>query len=291
VSYGEELRVDGYAGSPNDVYWEILTLDGVKIGESVFHLSCSDDDMNGAEDCGARQGDGKDQSGFLNDWILEGMVDTQGELDCNEGPPPEPEPVPRTLEVRIASGADDVEEQGPDSLGTPGAMYSYSTDLEMVRDDDPTSYGAQMIGLRFNHVTVPKGATVSQATIRFHAVSADSPNTNSDPTPLTIQGQAADSAPAFTTARYDLSTRARTTASVGWAPTAWSSGQDYETPDLTPLVDEIIGRELWVSGNSMVFVVRCSDGTPLASCGSRSAASYNGDASHAPLLHIEYTYP
>lgn len=83
VNVGDELTVTGYAGSPNDVIWEIFdAATGTKIGNSTFHLSCSDSDMNGGEDCGKREGDGKGQSGFINDWILEGMVDTQTNLNC-----------------------------------------------------------------------------------------------------------------------------------------------------------------------------------------------------------------
>ena len=88
VSAGDEVQVDGYAGSPNDVIWEIFAAGtSQKLGESKFHLSCSDDDMNGSEDCGKAQGNGKsDDSSLLNDWLLEGMVDQSGVLDCTPEP-------------------------------------------------------------------------------------------------------------------------------------------------------------------------------------------------------------
>jgi len=40
--------------------------------------------MNGPEDCGNPQGDGKkNESKYINDWLLEGMVDSAGGvLDC-----------------------------------------------------------------------------------------------------------------------------------------------------------------------------------------------------------------
>ena len=86
ISIGDEVTVSGYAGSPNDVYWEIYS-GGTKLGESKFHLSCSDNDMNAAEDCGKRQGNGKsNESGLINDWILEGMVDADGPFDCSNLP-------------------------------------------------------------------------------------------------------------------------------------------------------------------------------------------------------------
>jgi hypothetical protein len=83
IEPSEEVTVTGFAGSPNDVYWEIFAAGTEnKIGESTFHLSCSDDDMNGPEDCGKFEGDGKDKAGFINDWLFEGMAGNGLALDC-----------------------------------------------------------------------------------------------------------------------------------------------------------------------------------------------------------------
>ena len=80
VNTGDKVTFTGFAGSPNDVYWQIS---GAVTGESTFHLSCSDDAMNGAEDCGSSQGNGKsNDSGLINDWILDGMVDASTALVC-----------------------------------------------------------------------------------------------------------------------------------------------------------------------------------------------------------------
>jgi hypothetical protein len=88
IQPGEEISVMGYAGSPNDVFFEIFTGGtSTKIGESKFHLSCSDDEMDGPEDCGLPQGNGKDNDGSLvNEWILEGIIDAGGTLDCTTQP-------------------------------------------------------------------------------------------------------------------------------------------------------------------------------------------------------------
>jgi hypothetical protein len=69
---------------PNDVYFEIFTdaARTVKLGNSTFHLSCSDADMNGPEDCGKAAGDGKARSGFINDWIFKGLAGSGRVLSC-----------------------------------------------------------------------------------------------------------------------------------------------------------------------------------------------------------------
>ena len=70
--------------STNDVFWEIFSsATGQKLGESKFHLSCSDSNMNGSEDCVKPQGNGKDDnSSNLDDWLLEGIQGEGGVLDC-----------------------------------------------------------------------------------------------------------------------------------------------------------------------------------------------------------------
>jgi hypothetical protein len=91
IQPGQEITVTGYAGSPNDVYWELFNAGTtVKIGTSTFHLSCSDVDMNGAEDCGKFEGDGKGKTGFINNWLFAGMAGNGKTLDCGTVTPPPP---------------------------------------------------------------------------------------------------------------------------------------------------------------------------------------------------------
>ncbi|HJT81847.1 MAG TPA: SdrD B-like domain-containing protein [Chthoniobacterales bacterium] len=86
ITPGTLVTVSGYAGSPNDVIWEIFNNNagtpGTKIGESTFHLSCSDSDMNGPEDCGKAAGDGKGKTGFINTWIFKGMSGNGKQISC-----------------------------------------------------------------------------------------------------------------------------------------------------------------------------------------------------------------
>jgi hypothetical protein len=91
IQPNQEVTVTGYAGAPNDVIWEVFTAGSTgtngRIGQSTFHLSCSDSNMNGPEDCRLPQGDGKDKTGFLNLWLFEGMAGNGQRLDCTTTPP------------------------------------------------------------------------------------------------------------------------------------------------------------------------------------------------------------
>ena len=75
IDRGDIVTVCGMGGSPNDQNWQVFVAgSGTLLGTSQFHISCSDIDMTGPEDCGKPQGDGKANStSLLNGWLLEGM--------------------------------------------------------------------------------------------------------------------------------------------------------------------------------------------------------------------------
>ena len=102
------------------------------------------------------------------------------------------------------------------------------------------------------------------------------------PTSLTIVGQAADGAQTFVNSIGDISSRAKTAASVNWSPAGWTSiGAVDQTPDLSAIIQEIVNRPGWVSGNSLVLIT-------TKDTGKREAASFEANSAQAPLLHIEY---
>ncbi len=174
------------------------------------------------------------------------------------------------LNIRVAASTDDAEES------SSGSVNLTSGDLELVHEATD-----QKVGMRFRSVTVPKGATISNAWIQFTADEAQSESTS-----LLFQGQAADNGPSFTTTSGNVSSRPRTTAGVSWNSVAsWTTigqaGSAQQTPNLATVVQEIVNRAGWASGNAVVIVVTGS--------GHRTARSYNGGSSTAPLLHIEYT--
>ncbi len=93
VQPGEEVTFTRTGNYPNDIYWELFNVDGSVYhatagdkGQSTFHLSCSDEDMNGPEDCGKDAGDGKAKAGYINQWIFEGMAGNGLVLDCTPAP-------------------------------------------------------------------------------------------------------------------------------------------------------------------------------------------------------------
>ncbi|MCP3914993.1 MAG: hypothetical protein GY711_05520 [bacterium] len=174
-----------------------------------------------------------------------------------------------TFDLRIGSTQNDAEEN------INGSVVLTSSDLELVFDRG----GNQTVGLRFTGVPIPNGATIQEAYVQFQV-----DETPSAATSVTIEGQASDQAPPFVSVAGNLSTRARTSASVGWSPPAWpnvgEAGLAQRTPDLSPILQQIVDRGGWSAGNALALLITGS--------GERVAESYDGVASAAPLLHVEY---
>ena len=171
----------------------------------------------------------------------------------------------------IASGSDDAEENL-----TTGAVNLTSSDLELTTDA-----ADQIVGIRYSNMTIPQGATITSAYIQFVC-----DEVNSTAISLRIQGHNVDNSPAITAGAYNLSSRVKTTASVTWNPTGWEligeSVDQQETTDLSTIVQEIVDRPGWSSGNAMtLFIDRLSVG------GKRIAQSFENEG--APSFCVQYT--
>jgi parallel beta-helix repeat protein len=176
--------------------------------------------------------------------------------------------VAAAIERRVALGSDDAEE------AQSGKSVVNGNDLELVTDGAVV----QTVGMRWSAVAIPPRAIITAAWIQFA-----SKENWSAATSLTIRGQAADNAATFTTAKTNLSARPRTAAAASWSPAAWTKSQvgpGQRTPDLAAAIQEIVNRPGWASGNALAILITGS--------GRRTAYSFEGSKTLAPLLHIEY---
>jgi hypothetical protein len=173
-----------------------------------------------------------------------------------------------TQEVRVAASSDDAEES------SSGYITLTSTDLELVQESS-----VQKVGIRFNTISIPKSSQIINAYIQFQVDEVSSGTTN-----LTFWGEAQDNAGTFTSYNFNVSSRVKTSSSISWSPPPWSvegqAGIDQRTPDISPIIQEIVNRADWMEGNSLVIIINGS--------GVRTAEAYDGTRTGAPLLHIEY---
>ena len=170
-----------------------------------------------------------------------------------------------TFSTTIAASADDAR-QDVSTVVLTGANITIDT---------ATRYG----GLRFQSVTIPQASTINTATISITV-----PSLSFDDPDVTIWAQAIDDAAAFTTGSNDISGRTPTTATVTW--TASSIGTGAKTsPSLVSVIQEIINRAGWASGNAIALILKGNSTSPF-----RFNAQDSGGADYA-TLNITYTVP
>ena len=178
-----------------------------------------------------------------------------------------------SVSVRVSTQNDDAEEY---SKNSPGRMDLTSSDLEIVYNGDK---GDQHVGMRFQDIDMPHGATISNAYIEFQC-----DETGSDITNLRFYGEDTDDSLTFTSNSFDISNRPKTSNYVSWnsVPPWNTEGEKHRTPDLSPVIQELVDRNGWSMGNDLAIIVTGS--------GVRRAEAYDGDQPGAPLLVVDYIF-
>jgi hypothetical protein len=113
-----------------------------------------------------------------------------------------------------------------------------------------------MTGLRFQDLAIPVGATIDSAWLVLYAHEGKS---TADVANITILGEDADSAATFTEDSL-ITARPATDASVSWiVEDNWIIYFPYRTPDVKAIIQEIVDRDGWKSGNALSLVLKGED--------------------------------
>ena len=178
---------------------------------------------------------------------------------------------PVTVVSRVSASSDDAEQRL-----RRGSVNLTSTDMELGADNGRL----QLVGLRFNNLDIPQGSVIIEAYIEFEV-----DVTNSESTSVIFRGQASDNPATFVRQSDNISSRPMTSASVAWNNLAsWLLVNEKRvTPDLSVIVQEIVNRPSWATGNSLVIFIESS--------GERTAEAYDGESANAPLLVVSYGPP
>lgn len=179
--------------------------------------------------------------------------------------------VSHTIEHRIEAGADD------GHVDQTASTFNDNHASGVIMGN-ATIFGPREAWYRWPDVAIPAGASVSNAYIEFVATSTQSGTVN-----LVIYGEDADD-PAAPSDVADYNSRTRTGGSVLWTPAAWTSGQSYQTDDISTIIQEIVNRGGWAFSQAMQLFVEFVSGSNQ----SRIAESHENSASEAALLHVEY---
>jgi len=170
---------------------------------------------------------------------------------------------------RIAVDSDDAREVANDS-----ALHLNDASIQMGRH--PGNNKVQNCGYRFNAVTIAQGTTITSAKLTLTAAG----DSTAEPT-LIIDGEDADDAATFSTwANWDA--RVHTTATATWDPPNTTTNEEIDTPEIKTIVQEIVDRDGWSSGNDMVIFIY-DNGSNLEWL---NVVAYDGTAGKAALLTI-----
>ncbi len=144
-------------------------------------------------------------------------------------------------------------------------------------------------GMRFTNITIPQGSTIDQAYLTFRCAYALTGVT----VRTRISAEDVDDAPTFAAdkAAFDTRWAARTTARVDWDGIgAWTLDSDYDSPEIKTVIQEIVDRANWASGNdTVIFWEDFEDRSSHVSGARRLAYSYDGSSTYAPKLIITYS--
>jgi hypothetical protein len=135
-------------------------------------------------------------------------------------------------------------------------------------------------GTRFRNVAIPQGEKINNATLWVRSV-YDYPAAGN--LVARIYGDNSDDSRAFNDS--SSFTRTLTTSYVDWN-TSEVNGNQWNNVTVTEIVQEIIDRVGWTSGNSLSLIIRSFSGTPR-----REFASVDGNPAYTAYIDINWGIP
>ncbi len=171
-----------------------------------------------------------------------------------------------TFNGTITQSSDDAHQSGTGTVTTNGTTIGLGG-------------AALWAGFRIANVTIPPGSTINSA-----PASVVLTTTTNDTPQLDIYGEAADNANTYTGSSTEISGRPRTASKVNWSGTDIGTGRKT-IGDLKTIVQEIIDRPGWSSGNAINFLFDALSGIGLV------IAAYDQDPADAFQITIDYTPP
>lgn len=158
-----------------------------------------------------------------------------------------------------------------DARGTSGSISLDSTMLQL-------SGSNILVLVRFPNATIAQGATINSATFQGYFF-----NTSYDTAAFTVAAAAADN-PGAITETDTTPTWTTESVSVNLSDVMSSGSGFYTIADVTDIVQELVNRAGWASGNAILL------GEHSLSSGESRIRSWDyDDHSYGPKLIIDYT--
>ncbi|MBN1184359.1 MAG: T9SS type A sorting domain-containing protein [Bacteroidales bacterium] len=153
----------------------------------------------------------------------------------------------------------------------------FDDDLDLGWEGAPDAMNTVNLGLRFQNVTIPKGATIDSAYLIL--CSHEAREAILDAALITIKGEASDSAMTYDVDTFLITDRTKTTATVTWADsTAWGLYTYHKSADISSIIQEIIDRPGWNTGNPISLILTGEDQGPSDYLNSREIEAFENIA-------------
>ncbi|MCV6637849.1 PilC/PilY family type IV pilus protein [Candidatus Albibeggiatoa sp. nov. NOAA] len=166
-----------------------------------------------------------------------------------------------------------------------GKTYVYN-DEKLNLGYSPNRLTETIVGLRFRNILIPPKAIIKSAKIEMTRLDY---STNTTDLKVLLYGEDADDTTEFVEGKdnFDISKRPKTSNQITWEVPNVGRNKTLTTPDMTQVVQEIVDRDGWLSGNSMAFLMQHVEGDTL---GRRQIATFSGDGalSRGAVLTILY---
>jgi hypothetical protein len=179
----------------------------------------------------------------------------------------------------MASGTFYPAASGDDGYREGATTFATSWDGVVIGNYDASAY---KLFVRFNGVAIPQGATITECYVRFTAFG----NTSVDTVLSNIYFNDADNPVAPTT--YGEFDALSLTSEVVWdGLEAWTDGVQYNTPELKTILQTVVNRSGFTSGNTVILIVT-DDGSNSGA--HRSPSCYNVSAgAEKAELHVTWS--
>src|SRR5690606_9251177 len=159
----------------------------------------------------------------------------------------------QTRNYSITSNANDAAER------TSGTVATGDNPLQVS--------SARTSAFRFTNVDIPPQADILSAQIQFRSRRDDSSDLD-----LVFNSHLHNNSAALNSNDNNISNRTLSTSSVTWSLGPWSNGEDYLSPDLSPLIREVVGQAGWASGNAL-GIIQSATGSGNRRIASRETSS------------------
>jgi hypothetical protein len=195
-----------------------------------------------------------------------------------------------TLNLQVGSANDTSDQQsGQDNTGrtytnTGACTLGRGTFMPGSHTSNDEWSGA----CRFTGVTIAQGATINSANFILNVQSGWDAAALGRVIKYYVSAEAADNAAALASTGANLTStnRPRTTATTAWTQNTTTTASD-QTASITAVVQEIVNRAGWSSGNAIVILVDTHEDTTTGEW--QEYQDYTGSAAAAPKLQIDYT--